>query len=106
MHKSQDRRIKPRILCDYPAFIEGYDRNGSKFKDLGRLVNLSACGLFMETKRALEKSQNISVTVFFSEMLSDLDIPKVILNGIVVRAVPQADGCCGIALIFNKYKFL
>jgi hypothetical protein len=43
MNNSQERRIKPRVICDYPVIIEGYDVTGRNLTRT-RLANLSASG--------------------------------------------------------------
>jgi hypothetical protein len=101
-----DRRIKPRIICDYPAIIEGYDTNGNKFNEDGKLSNLSASGLFMRANCDFENGAKLFVTIFLSSAPSSIDTPKIATTGIVVRTKPQMDGTCGIAIKFNKYKFL
>jgi hypothetical protein len=106
MNSTSDRRIKPRIICDYPAIIEGYDRNGNKFNEDGKLANLSASGLFMQANCDIENGSKLSVIILLSSTELDIDTPKIATNGIVVRTEPQKDGTCGIAIKFNNYKFL
>jgi hypothetical protein len=105
MYTTSDRRAKPRIECDYPAIIEGYDVEGKKFNEHGKLTNLSARGLFILANRYIENGSKLSVTVLLSNSLTDLDAPKLATNGIVVRIEPQIDGTCGIAVKFNHYRF-
>jgi len=106
MNTTSDRRIKPRIICDYPAIIEGYDVDGNKFNEDGKLANLSASGLFMRANCKIENGSKLSVTILLTSPPLDIDTPKIATNGIVVRTEPQIDGTCGIAVKFNNYKFL
>ena len=106
MYTTPDRRVKPRIECDYPAIIEGYDGDGTKYNDHAKLANLSASGLFMLAHRNLQNGTKLSVTVLLSNMISELDAPKLSTNGIVVRTEPQKNGTCGIAIKFTNYRFL
>jgi len=106
MNTNSDRRIKPRIVCDYPAIIEGYDSSGNKFNDDGKLSNLSASGVYMWANRNIENGSKLSVTILLTSGQLDIDTPKIATNGIVVRTEPQMDGTYGIAIKFNKYKFL
>ena len=106
MYTTPDRRVKPRISCDYPAIIEGYDVDGRKYSDHAKLANLSATGLFMLANRNIEFGSKLSVTVLLSNMFSDIDAPKLSTNGIVVRTEPQKNGTCGIAIKFNNYRFI
>jgi hypothetical protein len=106
MNNSQERRIKPRVICDYPVIIEGYDVTGKKFNENARLANLSASGLYMKANRNIDSGSVLSVTVLLTSALVDKDTPKIATNGIVVRIEPQTDGGCGVALKFNHYRFL
>jgi hypothetical protein len=106
MNISTDRRIKPRVVCDYPVMIEGYDAVGNKYNDNAMLANLSASGLYMKANRKIENGSTLSVTILLTSSLTDKDTPKIATNGIVVRMEPQIDGSCGIAVKFNNYRFL
>jgi len=106
MYTTTDRRVKPRIDCDYPAIIEGYEGDGTKYNDHAKLANLSASGLFMLAHRNLINGTKLSVTVLLSNTISELDAPKLSTNGIVVRTEPQNNGTCGIAIKFTNYRFL
>ena len=103
---TKDRRIKPRIDCDYPAIIEGHEDGGAKYHDRAKLANLSASGLFMMASRDIKNGSKLSVTVLLSSSFNDEEAPKLATDGIVVRTVPLADGLCGVAIKFNHYRFL
>jgi hypothetical protein len=106
MYITPDRRIKPRIDCDYPAIIEGYDDNGAKYNDHAKLENLSASGLFMLASRYIENGSKLSITVLLSNSFDDDDAPRLATSGIVVRTEARSNGTCGIAVKFNHYRFL
>jgi hypothetical protein len=106
MYTTPDRRVKPRIICDYPAIIEGYDVDGAKYNDHAKLANLSASGLFMLANRRVKNGTKLSVTVLLSNTFSEIDAPKLSTNGIVVRTELQNNGTCGIAVKFTNYRFL
>jgi hypothetical protein len=106
MNITPDRRIKPRVSCDYPVIIEGFDDTGNKFSDNAKLANLSASGLFMNANRTIENGSKLYVTILLTSDIVDPDTPKLATNGIVVRTEPQIDGTYGIAIKFNNYKFL
>lgn len=101
-----ERRVKPRVECDYPVTIEGSDLEGNKYKDKGILANLSASGLFLKAKRNIEYGSKLSVTVILTSDLIDKESPRILTNGIVVRSELQVDGTCGVAVKFNSYRFL
>ena len=106
MNITPDRRIKPRVSCDYPVIIEGYDDTGNKYNENAKLANLSASGLYMKANRRIENGSKLSVIILLTSEKIDPDTPKLATNGIVVRTEPQIDGTCGIAIRFNNYKFL
>jgi hypothetical protein len=106
MYITPDRRIKPRIDCDYPAIVEGCDGDGTKYNEQAKLANLSASGLYMLANRYIENGSKLSVTVHLSNSLKDKDAPKLATNGTVVRTEPQSNGTCGIAIKFYHYRFL
>jgi hypothetical protein len=106
MYTTLDRRVKPRIECDYPAIVEGYDADGTKFNDQAKLANLSASGLFLLANRFIENGSKLTVTVLLSNSMIDKEVPKLATNGIVVRTEPKMNGTCGVAVKFSNYRFL
>jgi hypothetical protein len=106
MYTTPDRRVKPRIECDYPAIVEGYEPDGSKYNEQVTLANLSASGLFMLANRYIESGSKLTVTVLLSNPSDDDEVPKLATNGIVVRTEPHLDGKCGVAIKFSNYRFL
>lgn len=106
MNNTPDRRMKPRVICDYPVIIEGYDGDGNKYNENAKLANLSASGLFMLANCEVENGSKLSVIVLLTNALIDTDTPKLATKGIVVRTEPRIDGSCGIAIKFENYRFL
>ena len=106
MNITPERRIKPRVSCDYPVVIEGFDDTRNKFNENAKLANLSASGLLMEVNRKIETGSKLSVTILLTREFVDPDTPKLVTNGIVVRTEPQVGGTYGIAIKFNNYKFI
>lgn len=106
MYKTTDRRVKPRIKCDYPAIIEGTNANGTKYIDNGKLDNLSASGLYMLANNNVQNGSKLSVTILLSNSSIDDEVPKLSTNGIVIRTEPQTNGMFGIAVKFYKYRFM
>jgi hypothetical protein len=105
MNNSAERRIKPRIFCEYPAIVEGYNGQGKKFNENAILANLSASGLFMKSPRIVKNGAHLSVTILMSSDVVCKDTPKIATNGVVVRTEPDIDGTCGVAIKFNSYQF-
>jgi hypothetical protein len=106
MYTTLDRRVKPRIECDYSAMVEGTNGNGKKFQDHAQLVNLSASGLFMLVDRDLVNGSKISVTIHLTDPSCSSDAPKLATNGTVVRTEPRHEGVCGVAIKFQNYRFI
>jgi len=105
MYTTPDRRTKPRVICDYPAIIVGHDIQGKKYKENGKLANLSGSGLFMWVDRHIELGSKLSVIVLLCTTPVDEETPKLATNGTVVRSELQTDGSCGVAVKFNHYRF-
>jgi hypothetical protein len=106
MHTTLDRRVKPRIKCDFLAVVEDPNINGTNYQDHGKLVNLSASGLFMLVNRDIEMGQNFFVTIHLVNSLNNTDSPRLATNGIVVRTEPRTADICGIAIKFQDYRFV
>lgn len=106
MYTTKDRRVKPRIECDYLAVVEGMNGNGYRFQANAQLVNLSATGLFMLVHRDLTYGSRITVTIHLTDPSLNPDAPRLATNGIVVRTEPGLAGACGIAIKFQNYRFL
>ncbi len=106
MSSTPEKRIKPRVSCDYPAIVAGYDQDGNKYSELAQLANLSASGLYMKANRMIENGSVLDVIILLAGAVIEKDAPKIATNGTVVRTEPQSDGSCGIAIKFNRYRFL
>jgi hypothetical protein len=107
MYTTSERRIKPRVSCDYPATMMGYDNQGRKIIENATLENLSGSGLYMWINKYIEYGAKLTVTVrLINASLTDEETPHLAIKGIVVRTEPQNNGTCGIAVKFNQYRFL
>ncbi len=105
MYTTAERRAKPRIDCDYQALIQGNISNGKGYQDTGRLVNMSASGLYLLINQQICQGSKLAVIIFLSEPTKDTEVPMLVANGIVVRSEPKPDGLCGIAVKFHHYRF-
>jgi hypothetical protein len=103
---TQERRAKPRVNVDCATIVEGINGDGAKYNLIGRLVNLSASGLFMLVNRDIENGTKLSITVLLSDSFQNVSAPKVATSGIVVRKEPREDGTYGVAIKFHNYRFL
>jgi c-di-GMP-binding flagellar brake protein YcgR len=105
MYTTADRRTKPRISCDYPGLIETLDDSGKRIHAEGKLVNLSAGGLYMLVNHNLEKGTKLSITIYLTAATNELSSSKLVTNGVVVRNEPRPSGQHGIAVMFQNYHF-
>jgi c-di-GMP-binding flagellar brake protein YcgR len=101
-----ERRRKPRINCQYSATVHGQDAKGKKFEDSAKLANLSATGLFMWINSDIQQGQKIFVIVRLNSELVKEATPRIATNGVVTRIEPQPDGVMGVAIKFQRYRFL
>jgi hypothetical protein len=101
-----ERRRKPRIECQYTATVQGRDTQGNKYEDTARLANLSATGLYMWVKHPIELGEKIFVTVRINTGLLKEATPRIATDGIVTRIDPERDGVIGVAIEFQRYRFL
>jgi len=60
----------------------------------------------MWATRYIENASKLTVTVHLCNgLLKNEETHHLTTKGIVVRAEPQTDGSCGIAVKFNHYRF-
>lgn len=101
-----ERRNNLRIVCNYPAIVEGIDLQGKPYEENAKLANLSAGGLYMWINRNIVCGSKISVTILFSDTPIDINTPKIATKGILLRNEPQTNGTYGAAVKFVHYRFL
>ena len=101
-----ERRGKPRIACSYPALLRGH-KEGSKFEARAVLANMSASGMYLQTKRPIDKGENLFVLVRLSTGPLDKEgKPRLAVSGSVVRVEPKMDGSYGVAIELHQHRFL
>lgn len=103
---SLERRRKPRIDCQYTATVQGRDGLGKKYEDSARLANLSATGLYMWVNHPIELGEKVFVIVRINTGLLKEATPRIATDGIVKRTDPQPNGLIGVAIEFQRYRFL
>lgn len=106
MYITKDRRLKPRVDCNYPLVVEGTNGNGKRFQNQAQLVNLSASGLYMAVNRNIVVGTKVTVTIHLVDTTDCPDAPKLAANGIVVRSEAHGSGGFGIAIKFHNYRFI
>jgi hypothetical protein len=101
-----ERRMKPRINCDYPAIVQGCDSAGKRYKGNARVINLSTGGIYMMFDRSIQKGGTLSVRIALPTGSLQWGISRLATKGNVIRSEFQSDGNYGIAVQFQDYKFL
>ncbi len=101
-----ERRLKPRILCEYPAVVRGQDGQGKKFEDAATLVNLSRTGLYLLVQGAYAQGDQVVVTITLTNPTLEMDPPRLTASGTIVRTEPQPDERVGLAIQIQHFRFL
>jgi hypothetical protein len=100
-----ERRLTPRIICDFSAIVRGFDPQGQKFEEKARVINLSATGIYVQILCPIQIGANLSVQVAFPTGSLRWGTSNLDLQGSVVRSEMQSDGVSGIAIRFYTYRF-
>jgi len=101
-----ERRMKARINCDYAAKVEGRGTLGRKFSANGRVINLSAGGIFMVSSQPIQNNTDVIVRIAFPTGSLKWGTANLDTIGNVIRSEIQSDGTVGLAIKFHDYKFL
>ena len=102
-----ESRRSLRVELPFPATVRGVDVDGERFTMDSVLDNLSAGGLYLRLARPIKRGMKLFIVVRLSTC-GDPEVPaaRVALQGVVLRAEPQPDGRCGIAVAFERHRFL
>ncbi len=103
---SAERRAKPRIACTYPAIVRGVENSGARFQDVAQLRDLSASGVYLQSKRAMQRGETLFLLFWFSSHPKPTQACALAARGVVVRTETRADGSHGIALRLERYRFV
>jgi hypothetical protein len=103
----QERRLKPRVRCSYPASLRGHDSDGLAYESKAVLLNMSASGMYLRLKHAGYPGEMVVVQVRLSTSpLHKEDAPQIYATGQVTRIEPRPDGTYGLAVRLLNYRFL
>lgn len=104
---STTRREAARIYGPCVAVVHGMDANGQDFKEATTLENLSARGLYMKTGREISVDSYLFIVfAISSESLTAAKAPTVAVRGQVRRVEPQPGDAYGLAIVFQRHRFL
>jgi hypothetical protein len=101
-----ERRRKPRFKCDYPARIRGHDVNGKSFLKEGRAVNLSRTGVYILMDREITQGAELTIRITFPDGLFKQGTTILALHGTVLRCEFHSENLYGVAIQFQKYRFV
>jgi hypothetical protein len=101
-----ERRLKPRITCDYFAWIQGRDEDGGVFEEAGKAVNLSQSGAYLMVCREIAMGSELSIKISIPSGSLKLGTSKLAVRGKVVRGEFRSETSYGIAVRFQYYRFL
>ncbi len=83
------------------------DATGDRFEEEVVLDSLSSCGLYLRLRHPISEGARlfIYVKLWLGE---DADVrgPRIALYGDVIHSEGQPDGRCGIAVAFDRHRFL
>ena len=103
----EERRSKPRVQCSYPAVLRGHPEGGMRYEARAVLANMSACGMYLRTKRHILPCEALSVVVRLSTSpLSEETQPRLAVTGDVVRVERKPDGTYGVGLRIQSHRYL
>ena len=102
-----ERRSVLRIELPFPATVRGVNATGERFTIDTLLDNLSTHGLYVRLAHRVPPGARLLVVVRLST-IPDPEVPaaNVALHGVVLRAEPQPDGRWGLAVQFDRHRFL
>ncbi len=106
-YEGLESRRSLRVELPFPATVRGIDADGERFTMDTVLDNLSAGGLYLRLARPVRRGMKLFIVVRLSTC-RDPEVPaaRVALQGVVLRAEPQPDGRCGVAVVFQRHRFL
>ena len=102
---TSERRIKPRITCNFAAIVRGRDQNGREFEENARVVNLSASGACLRLKRFINSGEALSVRIALPTGSLKSGTSKLDTDGIVMRGESLQTGLYQVAFKFNHHHF-
>ena len=103
---STERRVSERIQCRYSAIVRGSSGDGRKFEEFVTVLNLCACGAYLLINRNVEVGQNLSVRIAIPTGSLDFGSSKLATTAVAVRTEFFSEGVLGIAIKFQKFRFL
>lgn len=102
-----ERRTKPRIFVPFHVKVHGVDVTGSVFHIETVLDNISADGLYVRIVACVKPGAKISLDVGLQPTSRVIeDAPRFSVDGVVLRTEEKPGGACGVAVAFERIRFL
>ncbi len=103
----RDQRAKPRISLPFPAYQRGKDEKGKEFNITTVLDNVSGNGLYLRMMPCVQPGTKLSIVL---KLLTPSDLvdaePRFSIEGVVVRSEEKTGGACGVAVTFDRVRFM
>jgi hypothetical protein len=91
----------------FPADVQGKDDKGATFNITTVLDNVSGNGLYLRMMPCVDPGSKLSIVV---RLLTPSDLvdaePRFAIDGVVVRAEEKTGGACGVAVTFDRVRFM
>jgi hypothetical protein len=102
-----ERRGKSRLQKPFHIVVRGVGSKGRSFEVVTVLKNISSSGIYFMLDQTLEVGTELSFNIRLSTSeIDEVRVAKVAAKGTVVRAEPQPDGRCGLAVTISKYRLI
>ena len=102
-----ERRRDLRVDLPFPATVRGVDATGDRFEEHAVVDSLGGSSLSLRLRGPVKRGTRlfICVTLCLGQG-PEARGARVVLHGIVRRTESQPDGRCGIAVTFERHRFL
>ena len=105
--EGRDQRAKPRIAVPFPADVQGKDDQGREFSVTTVLDNVSGNGLYLRMMPCVDIGAKLSILLRLLTPSDQADTePYFAIEGVVVRAEEKTGGACGVAVTFDRVRFM
>ncbi len=101
-----ERRLKPRMSCNYPAILKNQEGSDFLFEEKGTAVNLSRSGVYILLNREIPTGTELSMRITFPTGVLEPGAPKLALRGTVVRGVTHSEMLYGIGVKIQDFRFM
>lgn len=91
----------------FPADVHGKDEKGQEFSITTALDNVSGNGLYLRMMPCVEPGAKLSIVLRLLTPLGMVEAdPRFAIEGMVVRAEKTTGGACGVAVTFDRVRFM